>query len=280
MINTDDIRRKIDAKCRMFRIDLIKLLYGAQTGHPGASLSAMEIITTLYYWKMNGVNPANACSADRDRFVLSKGHAAPTLYIVLAELGFFPKEDLSGLRSLGSHLQGHPCVAKTPGIDYSSAPLGQGLSVGLGLALAAKLDKRSYTTYVVPGDGETQEGMVWEAAMAASKFGADNLIAILDKNDVQLDGTTDEIMPLGDVEAKWQSFGWNTIMINGHDVCAISDAVDEAKTVKDKPTIIIAETIKGKGVSFMEGSNIWHGKPIDEEHYRLAIKELGGLADE
>ena len=280
MANTDDIKRKIDAMCRSFRIDLIKLLYGTQTGHPGASLSAMEIITTLYYLKMKGVNPSDACCADRDRFVLSKGHAAPTLYIVLAELGFFPKEDLSGLRSLGCHLQGHPCVAKTPGIDYSSAPLGQGLSVGLGLALAAKMDNRSYTTYVVLGDGETQEGMVWEAAMAASKFKADNLIAILDKNGVQLDGTTEEVMPLGDVQAKWQSFGWHTITIDGHDVCAISEAVDEAKTVKGKPTIIIAETIKGKGVSFMEGSNVWHGSPIDEEHYRLAVRELGGAADE
>ncbi len=280
MTKTNDIKRIIDPLCHRFRMKLIKLLYDAQTGHPGASLSVMEIITTLYYLKMNGINLYDACCAERDRFVLSKGHAAPTLYIVLAELGFFPKEDLTGLRSLGSHLQGHPCVARTPGIDYSSAPLGQGLSVGLGLALAARLDGRSYTTYVVIGDGETQEGMVWEAAMAASKFRTDNLIAILDKNGVQLDGTTDEVMPLGDVQAKWQSFGWNTITIDGHDACAISSAVDEAKTVIGKPTIIIAETIKGKGISFMEGSNIWHGRPIDEEHFRLAVKELGGLADE
>ena len=265
----------IDPLCRRFRADLIELLYGTQTGHPGASLSAMEIITTLYYLKLKGLQPGQECSPERDRFVLSKGHAAPSLYIVLAELGFFPKEDLPGLRSLGSHLQGHPCVAKTPGIDYSSAPLGQGLSVGLGLALAAKLDGRSYTTYVVLGDGETQEGMIWEAAMASSKFKADNLIAILDKNGVQLDGTTDEIMPLGDAEAKWRSFGWHTITIDGHDAAQISAAVDEAKTVKGKPTMIIAQTIKGKGVSFMEGKSEWHGRPIDEEHYRIAMAELG-----
>ncbi len=280
MIKTAEINKIINPLCRRFRQDLIKLLYGTQTGHPGASLSAMELITTLYYFKMNGVDPTDACNPGRDRFVLSKGHAAPTLYIVLAELGFFPKDDLPGLRSLGCHLQGHPCVAKTPGIDYSSAPLGQGLSYALGIALAAKLDGKKYTTYVVMGDGETQEGMIWEAAMAASKFKTDNIIAILDKNGVQLDGATDEVMPLGDVQAKWQSFGWHTITIDGHDACAISGAVDEAKSVMGKPTIIIAETIKGRGVSFMEGKSEWHGKPIDEEHFLLAMKELGGAADE
>lgn len=252
------------------------MLYTAQTGHPGSSLSAVEIMTTLYFEKMNGIDPKNPKAYDRDRFVLGKGHAAPTLYIILAELGFFPKEDLNTLRKLGSHLQGHPNIKATPGIDYSSAPIGQGLSVGLGMALAAKLDKKDYTIYVVLGDGETQEGMIWEAAMAAAKFKADNMVVILDKNGVQLDGTTDEVMPLGDVQAKWRSFGWNTISIDGHDIEEISSAVDEAKETVGVPTIIIANTIKGKGVSFMEGKSLWHGKPIDEEHYKMAMSELGG----
>ena len=276
MENKNDPKNIIDPLCKKFRIDLIRILYKSQSGHPGASLSAMEIITTLYYLKMKGIDNKDSCAPNRDRFVLSKGHAAPALYIVLAELGYFPKEDLITLRGLDSHLQGHPCVSKTPGIDYSSAPLGQGLSVGVGMALAAKLDGRDYITYVVLGDGETQEGMIWEAAMSASKFKTDNLIAILDKNGVQLDGTTEEVMPLGDVQAKWRSFGWNTITIDGHDAGEISKAIDKAKATKGAPTIIIANTVKGKGVSFMEGKSLWHGKPIDEEHYHMAMRELGG----
>lgn len=269
-------KQAIEKMCWQFRKDLINMLFLSQTGHPGSSLSAVEILTTLYFDKMNGIKPENPEAQGRDRFVLGKGHAAPILYIILAELGFFPKEDLKTLRKLGSHLQGHPNIKRTPGIDYSSAPIGQGLSVGLGMALAAKLDGKDYTTYVVLGDGETQEGMIWEAAMAAAKFKTDNMVVILDKNGVQLDGTTDEVMPLGDVQAKWRSFGWNTISIDGHDIEAISEAVDEAKSVKGKPTIIIANTVKGKGVSYMEGKSMWHGKPIDEEHYKLAISELGG----
>lgn len=269
-------KQALQKMCLQIRYDLINMLFTAQTGHPGSSLSAVEILTTLYFDKMNGINPEDSKTPDRDRFVLGKGHAAPTLYIILAELGFFPKEDLKTLRKLGSHLQGHPNIKTTPGIDYSSAPIGQGLSVGLGMALAAKLDQKDYTTYVVLGDGETQEGMIWEAAMSAAKFKTDNMVVILDKNGVQLDGTTDEVMPLGDVQAKWQSFGWNTITIDGHDIEAISEAVDEAKSTKGKPTIIIANTVKGKGVSYMEGKSIWHGKPIDEEHYKLAMSELGG----
>lgn len=269
-------KQVLQEKCLQFRYDLINMLFKAQTGHPGSSLSAVEILTTLYFEKMIGIDSKYPESTDRDRLVLGKGHAAPILYIILAELGFFPKEDLKTLRKLGSHLQGHPNVKATPGIDYSSAPIGQGLSVGVGMALAAKLDSNDYTTYVVLGDGETQEGMIWEAAMAAAKFKVDNMVVILDKNGVQLDGTTDEVMPLGDVQAKWQSFGWNTISIDGHDMEAISNAVDKAKTTKGMPTIIIANTIKGKGISYMEGKSMWHGKPIDEEHYKLAISELGG----
>lgn len=271
-------KQALQKKCLQIRYDLINMLFTAQTGHPGSSLSVVEILTTLYFDKMNGINPEDPKAPDRDRFVLGKGHAAPTLYIILAELGFFPKEDLKTLRKLGSHLQGHPNIKKTPGIDYSSAPIGQGLSVGIGMALAAKLDGKDYTTYVVLGDGETQEGMIWEAAMSAAKFKTDNMVVILDKNGVQLDGTTDEVMPLGDVQAKWQSFGWNTISIDGHDIEAISDAVDETKSTIGKPTIIIANTVKGKGISYMEGKSLWHGKPIDEEHYKLALSELGGAS--
>ncbi len=269
-------KKYLEDLCHQSRRKLIEILYKIQTGHPGGSLSSAEIIATLYFEKMN-IDPANPKHESRDRFILGKGHAAPMLYIILAERGFFPKEDLESLRQLGSHLQGHPSADKTPGVELSTGPLGLGLSAGLGMALAAKLDKKDYYTYVLIGDGETQEGIIWETAMSAAKFKADNLIAILDKNGVQLDGTTEEIMPMGDIKGKWELFGWNVITINGHDVEAISDAVDMAKTVKGKPTLIIADTIKGKGVSFMEGKNTWHGKPIGTEDYNQALKELEGI---
>lgn len=268
-------KKYLEELCMSFRIALIKLLYKIQTGHPGGSLSSTEIITTLYFEKMNIEHDNPKCET-RDRFILGKGHAAPMLYIVLAEKGFFPKSDLGTLRQINSHLQGHPCAKKTIGIELSTGTLGLGLSAGVGMALAAKLDNRDYYTYVLMGDGEIQEGIVWEAAMSAAKYKTDNLIAILDKNGVQLDGTTEEIMPLGDITAKWKAFGWNVINIDGHNVAEISDAVDEAKTVKGVPTMIIASTIKGKGVSFMEGMNIWHGKPIGSEDYNKALAELEG----
>lgn len=269
-------KQYLDSLCQKFRIDLIELLYKIQTGHPGGSLSAVEIITTLYFKKMNHLDPKSPESAKRDRFILSKGHAAPILYLVLAEKGFFPKEELKTLRQTGSCLQGHPCSRKTPGVDLSTGPLGLGLSAGIGMSLSAKLDASDYYTYVLLGDGELNEGIVWEAAMSASKFKVDNLIAILDYNGVQLDGTNEEIMPLGDVAAKWKSFGWNVLMADGHNTEEISDAIDRAKKVKGLPSIIIAKTVKGKGVSFMESKNTWHGKPIDGDSYNCAMKELRG----
>ena len=264
----------LEGLCQRLRQDLIKLLYGIQTGHPGGSLSSTEIMTTLYFEKLN-VDAKNPKDTNRDRFVLGKGHAAPILYMILAEKGFFPKDELGTLRQLDSKLQGHPCALKTCGVELSTGPLGLGLPAGLGMAMAARLDNKDFRTYVLMGDGELQEGIVWEAAMSASKFAADNLLVIVDNNGVQLDGTVEEIMPMGDIAAKWQAFGWNVIAIDGHCVSAISDAIDLAATVKGKPTVIVAKTVKGKGVSFMEGKSAWHGKPISKDEYVNAMKELG-----
>ena len=261
--------------CGKFRATLIDMLYKAQSGHPGGSLSATEIITALYFEKMK-IDPKNPAWEDRDRFILGKGHGAPMLYINLAERGFFPAADLQNLRKLGSHLQGHPSAKDTPGVELSTGPLGLGLGAGAGMALGAKLKKKDYYTYVLMGDGEIQEGIIWEAAMAAFKFKLDNLIGILDYNGVQLDGTVEQIMPLGDVKAKWEAFGWKIVETDGHDVEAVCDAVDKAKTIKGSPVIIIAKTVKGKGVSFMEGKNAWHGQPISQENYNTAKAELAG----
>jgi len=257
-------------------LGIIETLHNIQTGHPGRSLSAVEIIITLYFEKMN-IRPDQPKWPNRDRFILGKGHATPALYWALAEKGYSPKEDFKSLRQLGCHLQGHPCANKTKGVELSTGPLGLGLPAGIGMALAAKLDNIDNYIYVLMDDGETQEGIIWEAAMSASKFKVDNLIAILDNNRVQLDGTVAEIMPIGDIAAKWRAFGWNVIDADGHSIESISDAIDEAKTIKGMLTIIIAKTIKEKGFSFMEGKNIWHGKPIDDEHYEIAMKELRGV---
>lgn len=275
MILTSEQEGKLVNLCKKFRKELIECLHVIGSGHPGGSLSATEIITTLYFHELK-VNPKNPNDPDRDRFILSKGHAAPMLYLNLAEKGYFDMRELCNLRQLNYMLQGHPCAKTTPGVDLSTGPLGLGLSAAVGMALAGKLDKKKYNVYVLIGDGETQEGIIWEAAMAASKYKLDNLIAILDHNKVQLDGTIDEIMPLGNINAKWESFGWKVIETNGHNIRDISSALEEAKRVKVKPTIIVAETVKGKGISFMEGKNIWHGKPIDDEHFNIAMKELSG----
>jgi len=275
MILSNAQEAKLIDLCKKFRIELIKCLHTVGSGHPGGSLSATEIITTLYFHELN-VNPKNPNDPDRDRFILSKGHAAPMLYLNLAEKGYFDKSELSSLRQMNHMLQGHPCAKTTPGIDLSTGPLGLGISAAVGMAIAGRLDKKGYNVYILIGDGETQEGIIWEAAMAASKYKLDNLIVILDHNKVQLDGTIDEIMPLGDINAKWESFGWKVIETNGHNIKDISSALEEAKRAKGKPTIIIAETVKGKGISFMEGKNIWHGKPIDDEHFNIAMKELSG----
>ena len=272
---TNERKQELDALCLRFRNELIDLLHGIQTGHPGGSLSCLEIITTLYTEKMKH-DPKNPKMEGRDRLILSKGHAAPILYMNLAEQGYFPKEDLKTLRQINSNLQGHPCMHKTSGVELSAGPLGLGLGAGLGMCLGERLKGNDSYIYVILGDGEIQEGSIWESAMAASKFNSDHLIAILDNNGVQLDGTLEEIMPMGDIKAKWEAFGWNVIPCDGHDVSAISDAVDKAKESKGRPTLILAKTIKGKGISFMEGKNTWHGKAINDEEYNNAKVELGG----
>lgn len=260
--------------CAKFRRDLIKQLHSIQTGHPGGSLSCCEILTVLYFAKAN-IAPSNRSDPERDWIVLSKGHAAPMLYRILAEKGFFPKEELATLRQAGSRLQGHPCPAHTPGVELPSGPLGAAYAACVGVALANKVSQRKNYVYAVLGDGECNEGVIWEAAMSVSKFGLDRLITIVDRNHVQLDGTSDEILPLGDLAAKFAAFGLFPITCDGHDVAALSDAIDTAKSA-GKPCVILAETVKGKGVSFMEGKNEWHGKPIGDADYAKATAELGG----
>ncbi len=268
-------KTELESLCRKFRVDVIKQIYAAQSGHSGGSLSAVEILTALYFEKAN-ISAENSADPARDRIVLSKGHAAPILYRILIEKGFMPIEEFPSLRQLGSRLQGHPSSLHTPGVEISSGPLGIAFSAALGMACALKLDNTGAYVYALLGDGEINEGVVWEAAMAARKFKADNLIAILDLNGVQLDGPSDEIMPLLDVEAKWKAFGWNTIRCDGHDIAAVCEAIDQAKANTGAPTIIIAETVKGKGISFMEGNYVWHGSPIGEKEYKQAMAELGG----
>lgn len=272
---TNERKQELEAQCLSFRKELIDLLHSIQTGHPGGSLSCTEIVTSLYFELMN-IDPKQPEMEGRDRFVLSKGHAAPILYLALAEKGFFPKEELKNLRQMDSMLQGHPCVHKTPGVELSTGPLGLGLSAGLGMSLGERMKGSDAYTYVLMGDGEIQEGAVWEAALSASKFKADHLIGILDNNGVQLDGTLEEIMPMGDLKAKWESFGWNVIPCDGHDVEDFCRAVEEAKKCEGKPSLILAKTVKGKGISFMEGKNTWHGKAINDEEYAKAKEELGG----
>lgn len=271
---TKERKQELDALCLKFRNDLIDLLHNIQTGHPGGSLSCCEIVTTLYQEIMN-IDPTNPNKEDKDHFILSKGHAAPMLYLNLAEKGYFPKEELKTLRQINSSLQGHPCVHKTPGVELSTGPLGLGLGAGIGMALADRYKGINSYTYVLLGDGEIQEGAIWEAAMAGSKFKTDNVIAILDNNGVQLDGTLEEIMPMGDISAKWTAFGWNVIHCDGHDIASFAEAVEKAKNSVGKPNIIIAKTVKGKGIDFMEGKNTWHGKAINDEDYAKAKEILG-----
>lgn len=268
-------KARLEGLCAQFRRDLIETLHARQTGHPGGSLSVCEILTTLYFEEMN-VDPKDPQMADRDRLVLCKGHAAPMLYRVLAEKGFFPVEEMATLRCFETRLQGHPCPLETPGVDAATGPLGIGLSAALGMSMALKLNNSPARVYAILGDGEINEGTVWEALMAAVKYKADNLCAVLDWNGVQLDGTADQIMPMGDVRAKFEAFGWHCIECDGHDVDALYDAFEQAKTIKGLPTIVLAHTIKGKGVSFMEGKNTWHGAPINDENYEKAMIELGG----
>lgn len=255
------------------RQDIISMLVTSKSGHPGGSLSAAEILATLFFREMR-VKPEDPRWADRDRFILSKGHAAPVLYAALAEKGYFPKEELQGLRQTGRMLQGHPDMKKTPGVDMSTGSLGQGLSAANGMALAGKLDGKDYRVFVLLGDGEMAEGQVWEAAMAAAHYNLDKVTAILDLNGLQIDGTTDSVMCSAPLAEKWRAFCWHVIEVDGHDVEALLEAYAEAKQVKGKPSIIIAKTVKGKGVSFMENVAGWHGNAPSGEQGEQALKEL------
>ncbi len=266
---------ELEALCQGMRRELIDLLYERQTGHPGGSLSCCEILVTLYFHTMR-IDPEHPDSPGRDRLILSKGHAAPMLYLCLAHRGFFPVEELATLRKIDSRLQGHPCAHKTPGVDLSTGPLGLGLSAGVGMAESARLTGSDYDVYVVLGDGEIQEGAVWEAAMTANKLKTGNLIAILDDNGVQLDGTVEEIMPAGSAAQKFEAFGCHTLTADGHSIEDLAAVFEQAKACRSGPVLIDARTVKGKGVPFMEGRSIWHGRPISAEDYTLAKQALGG----
>ncbi len=268
-------KQQLEQAANNARITAIKAIHAAGSGHPGGSLSAMDIITALYFEVMN-VDPKHPDDPERDRFVLSKGHAAPALYAVLAERGFFPKEDVMTLRKLGSRFQGHPNMNKVPGIDMSTGSLGQGLSVCNGMALAARLDGRKSRVYTVLGDGEIQEGMVWEAAMTSAHYKLDTITAFLDWNGLQIDGRNEDVMTVTPIDKKFEGFGWNVLKIDGHDVTQIVEAAEAAKACKGRPTLVIAKTVKGKGVSFMEDQAGWHGKAPNDEQYEQAVKELGG----
>jgi len=265
--------QQLQSAAKVIRRDIVTMLAEAGSGHPGGSLSAADIVTALYFEVMN-VNPEQPKWPERDRFVLSKGHAAPVLYAALAERGYFEPAELKTLRKLGSRLQGHPDMKKLPGVEMSTGSLGQGFSAANGMALAGKVDKKDYRVYVLLGDGEIQEGQVWEAAMLASHYKLDNLTAFLDYNGLQIDGPTEEVMSSGSLADKWRAFGWHVIEIDGHDIKQILEAVEKAKVTTGQPTLILAHTIKGKGVSFMENQVGWHGKAPNAEQVQQALEEL------
>ena len=265
--------QQLEAMAKQIRRDIIAMLVESASGHPGGSLSAVEIVTTLYFQEMR-IDPANPHWPERDRFILSKGHAAPVLFSALAERGYFPKEELLTFRKINSHLQGHPDMNKAPGVEMSTGSLGQGLSAAVGMALAGKLDKQDYRVFVLLGDGETQEGQVWEAAMAAAHYKLDNITAFLDLNGLQIDGPCAEVMSPEPLDEKFRAFGWNVENIDGHSFPEITDAIARAKKVTGKPTMIIAKTVKGKGVSFMENQVGWHGNAPSREQGEQALAEL------
>ena len=265
---------KLKETARLVRGDVIEMIAKAGSGHPGGSLSSVEILVTLYYEIMHH-NPKKPDDDGRDRFILSKGHAVPTLYAVLSRLGYFDREWLWNLRRCGSKLQGHPYILHTPGIDASTGSLGQGLSFANGCAIRAKIDKKSYRVYCVMGDGETNEGQIWEAGMTSARYGLDNLCGILDFNGLQIDGNIKDIKNPLPFRDKWEAFGWNVLEVDGHSFEQLKNAFDKAKKTKGRPTMIIARTIKGKGVSFMEGNIAWHGKAPTQEEADRALKELG-----
>ena len=258
---------------KKIRRGIIESVYSGQSGHPGGSLSIADIMAVLYFYEMN-INPQNPKDENRDRLVLSKGHCAPALYSALANRGFFDVDELQTLRNIESRLQGHPDMKKIPGVDMTTGSLGQGLSAANGMAIAGKLDNKDYRVYCILGDGEIEEGQIWEAAMASNKYKLDNLCVIVDNNNLQIDGTIEEVMSSYPIDEKFRSFGFQVINIDGHNIQEIIDAFDVARNVKEKPTCIIAKTIKGKGVSFMENQVGWHGKAPNEEQYRQAMEEI------
>ena len=266
---------KLERKANLIRQHVVRMIYLAGSGHPGGSLSAVEVIVALYFHVMN-IDPKKPDWPNRDRFILSKGHACPTWYATLAEKGYIPVEELDTLRKLGSRLQGHPDMRACPGVEASTGSEGQGLSMGVGMALAARLDRKLYHVYVMIGDGELDCGQTWEAAMAASHFHVDNLTAIVDRNMLQLDGPTAHIMSVEPLADKWKAFGWHVTEIDGHNFKEILRALEKSKDVKGRPNLIIAHTLKGKGVSYMEGAVSFHGKAPDKEEYEQAMEELGG----
>lgn len=264
----------LEKTAKGIRRDIVKMIGKAASGHPGGSLSSVEILSLLYFEKMN-IDPKDPKKVGRDRFVLSKGHAAPVLYATLAAKGFFDKVELDKLRQVGAILQGHPDMKKIPGVDMSTGSLGQGISAAVGMALGAKIDKADWKTYVLLGDGELQEGLVWEAAMSAAHYNLDNLIAFVDNNNLQIDGDISEVMSPYPIDEKFAAFGWNVINVeDGNDFDQLRAALEQAHTVKGKPSVLVCKTVKGKGVSFMENDAGWHGKGPNAEQVETALKEL------
>ena len=264
---------ELEIMAKKVRKGIIEAVYSNNSGHPGGSLSIADILTVLYFKEMN-INPKNPKWEDRDRLVLSKGHCSPALYSCLANRGYFPVEDLKTFRNINSYLQGHPDMKNIPGVDMTTGSLGQGLSSANGMAIAGKMEGKDYRVYCILGDGEIEEGQIWEAAMTSAKYKLDNLCVIVDNNNLQIDGTIEEVMSPYPIDEKFRSFGFQIINIDGHNIREIIDALDVAKNIKEKPVCIIAKTIKGKGISYMENKAEWHGKAPNEEQYKLALKEL------
>ena len=264
---------QLERQALVIRRHIIRMIHASQSGHPGGSLSATDIVTALYFHFMR-LDPGNPRWPERDRFILSKGHACPVWYSALAERGFFPTEELLTLRQINGRLQGHPDMGKTPGVDISTGSLGQGLSAGVGMALGLRMDRTDARVYVILGDGELNEGQIWEAAMSAAKFKLDNLLAFVDYNNLQLDGWCSDVMPIEPLAAKWRAFNWETFEIDGHNMRQIVGTIEAAQQVVGKPSIIIAHTVKGKGVSFMENQCDWHGRAPNDEEYERAMAEL------
>lgn len=277
-MDTTELRHYLDDQARNLRRHCIEMIGRSQSGHPGGSLSAADIVAVLYFHHMNH-NAKKVNDPNRDRFVLSKGHAAPVLYAALAETGYFPVAELMNLRQLDSNLQGHPDMNKVPGVDITSGSLGQGLSAANGMALAGRIDKKKYRVYCLIGDGESQEGMIWEAAMFGAHHKLDRVTAIVDHNNLQIDGHVSDIVEVQPLKDKWKAFGWHVIQIDGHDVMAIEQALKEADMMKNKPSVILAETIKCKGVSFMENKVEFHGQAPNGDELKRAIAELSCVSE-